>query len=317
MFKIKKIEKQSTMNAPDAKPLRPQVPVDVDLLRTFVAIAESGSFSKAAERVFRTPSAISMQMKKLEDLLGVGVFTRDSRSVALTAEGELLIGYARRILALSNEMMARFVMPDVQGTVRLGAADDHGERLLPQVLKRFAETHPNVAVDVVIENTQELVPRYERGDLDVVIHTARPESALQADATVLIEERLVWGGLKGGCAWERDPLPVSMWEEGCSWRANAVRALGETGRDFRIAYMSAHTAAQRAALMSDLAVAPLPVSCIEPPLICIGEKQGLPKLGTYQSRMRVRTDAGECSRAVADHVVACYAAIESGDLPCA
>jgi DNA-binding transcriptional LysR family regulator len=305
------------MTVPDPRPNRPQAPIDIDLLRTFLAIAETTSFSKAAERVFRTPSAVSMQMKKLEDLLGVAVFTRDSRSVALTPEGELLVGYARRILALSNEMMARFVMPDVEGTVRLGAADDHGERLLPLVLTRFAQTHPNVAVDVVIENSDQLQPRFERGDLDVVIHTARPDSALPADSTVLMEEQLVWAGLKGGCAWEREPLPVSMWEEGCAWRANAVQALAEMGREFRIAYMSAHTAAQRAALHSDLAVAPLPASCVQPPLICLGERQGLPKLGTYQSRMRVRPDAGECSRAVAEHVVACYQAIESGDLQCA
>lgn len=304
------------MNVSERPPLRMRAPIDIDLLRTFLAIAETGSFSKAADRVLRTPSAVSMQMKKLEETLGVSVFTRDSRSVALTPDGELLTGYARRLLALSNEMMARFVMPDVKGTVRLGAADDHGERLLPQVLTRFAETHPNVAVDVVIENTDQLVPRFERGELDVVIHTAQPTSALPRDATILIEEQLAWAGLKGGCAWERDPLPVSMWEEGCSWRANAVQALGEIGRDFRIAYMSAHTAAQRAALMSDLAIAPLPISCIQPPLICLGERQGLPQLGTYQSRMRVRSDAGECSRAVADHVIACYAAIEAGDFPC-
>ena len=305
------------MNVPETKPLRAHSPIDIDLLRTFLAIAETASFSRAAERVLRTPSAVSMQMKKLEELLGVAVFTRDSRSVALTPDGEVLVGYARRILALSNEMMARFVMPDVEGTVRLGAADDHGERLLPLVLRRFAETHPNVAVDVVIENTDQLVPRYERGDLDVVIYTARPSAELHKDATVLLEEQLVWAGLKGGCAWEREPLPVSMWEEGCSWRANAVQALGEIGRDFRIAYLSAHASAQRAALISDLAVAPLPASFVAPPLICLGERQALPKLGTYQSRMRVRHDAGECSRAVADHVIACYQAIESGDLQCA
>jgi DNA-binding transcriptional LysR family regulator len=304
------------MNIPETKPFSPQTPVDIDLLRTFLAIAETRSFSKAAERVFRTPSAVSMQMKKLEDMLGTSVFTRDSRSVALTTEGEVLVGYARRILALSNEMLARFVMPDVRGTVRLGAADDHGERLLPQVLTRFAETHPNVAVDVVIENSDQLLPRYERGDLDVVIFTARPKSAVPADGVVLLEEQLVWAGLKGGCAWEREPLPISIWEEGCSWRANAVEALGEIGRAFRIAYMSAHTAAQRAAIMSDLAVAPLPASCVRPPLVCLGEKQGLPTLGTYQSRMRVRPDAGECSRAVADHVLACYEALESGALEC-
>jgi len=304
------------MNVPEAKPFNPQTPVDMDLLRTFLAIAETRSFSRAAERVFRTPSAVSMQMKKLEELLGTAVFIRDSRSVSLTADGEMLVGYARRILALSNEMMARFVMPDVEGTVRLGATDDHGDRLLPHLLKRFAETHPNVSVDVVIGTTNTLLPDYEQGDLELVLYTAQPGAAIEADARVLHEEQLVWAGLRGGCAWERDPLPLSIWEEGCSWRANAVRALGEIGRDFRIAYMSAHTSAQKAAIKSDLAIAPMPASYIEPPLVCLGEKQGLPPLGSYQDRMRVREDAGACTRAVADHVMACLEAFGTGELEC-
>ena len=293
------------MNAPSARPALAQAPADIDLLRTFLAIAETGSFSKAAERVFRTPSAVSMQVKKLEETLGTAVFERDSRSVKLTPSGEMLVGYARRIMALSNEMMARFVMPEMEGTVCLGAPDDYGERIMPQVLKRFAETHPNVQVNVIIETSDLLIKRFETGQLDVMVYTAQSQQ-LENGAQVLLEEDLVWAGVRGGCAWERDPLPLSMWEEGCAWRSGAVQALTEVGRSYRTAYMTAHTQAQRAAIMSDLAIAPFPKSFITEPLIELGEKQGLPKLATYQIRMRVKDNPGCCSRAVADHVTACF-----------
>lgn len=294
------------MTVPGAKPLFAQAAADLDLLRTFLAIADTGSFSRAAERVFRTPSAVSMQIRKLEETLGTAVFDRDSRSVTLTPSGELLVGYARRIIALSNEMMARFVMPEMDGTVCLGAPDDYGERIMPQVLKRFAETHPNVRVDVIIESTPLLKKRFETGQLDVMVYTARP-GAPDDGGRILLEEDLVWAGVRGGCAWERDPLPLSMWEEGCAWRADAVHALGEIGRDYRTAYMTAHTQAQRAAIMSDLAIAPFPKSFLSEPLMELGEKQGLPPLGAYQIRMRTKENAGCCTSAVAEHVMACFA----------
>lgn len=286
--------------------------VDIDVLKTFVAIAESGSFSKAAQKVFRTPSAVSMQIKKLEDVLGVSVFERDSRSVALTQDGELLLSYARRILALSNEMMARFIMPEIHGTVCLGAPDDYGNRLLPEVLKRFAETHPNVAVNVIMDGSENLKKRFENGELDVMIHTSSNTRPMEPGATVVLEEDLVWAGLKGGCAYERNPLPISMWESGCAWRAGAVEALGKVGREFRVAYMSAQIVAQRAAISADLAVAPMPCSFIESPIIRLNEKDhGLPPLGTYQIRMQIKDNAGCCSEAVADHVLACFEGMET------
>lgn len=302
------------MNMPGTGPVKPRAPVDIDLLRTFLAIVETRNFSKAADRVLRTPSAVSMQMKKLEETLGTTVFVRDSRSVSLTTDGELLQGYARRILALSNEMMARFVMPEMEGTVCLGAPDDYGSRIMPQVLRRFAETHPHVAVNVTIETSDRLVPMFEAGELDVMIYTCQNTKLDEPDAMVVLEEDLVWAGAKGGCAWERDPLPLSMWEQGCAWRQQAVDGLAKLGRSYRTAYLSSHTLAQKAAIASDLAVAPFPVSFIEPPLVALGEKEGLPPLGTYQIRMRVKDNAGACTQAVADHVTACFEAIRSGEL---
>jgi DNA-binding transcriptional LysR family regulator len=296
------------MNVPDKKFNAVALAgIDIDVLKTFAAIAETGSFSKAADKVFRTPSAVSMQIKKLEEILGVSVLQRDSRSVELTQDGELLLSYARRILALSNEMMARFLMPDIEGSVVLGAPDDYGNKLLPTVLKRFAETHPNVSVDVVMDSSASLLERFDRGELDVVVYTSSEKHALEDGAHILLEEDLVWAGLKGGCAYEKDPLPISMWESSCAWRAGAVEALDTIGRSYRVAYKSAQVVAQRAAVSADLAVAPMPSSFIEPPLIELTHKKhGLPPLKKYQIRMRLKPNSGCCSQAVAEHVIACF-----------
>ncbi|MEL6437260.1 MAG: LysR family transcriptional regulator [Pseudomonadota bacterium] len=279
--------------------------VDLDLLRTFVAIAETGSFSKAAERVFRTPSAVSMQVKKLEETLQRSVFARDSRSVSLTPDGEILLGYARRMLALSNEMMARFLVPDMAGVVTLGAPDDYGQRIMPEVLKRFAETHPNIRVNVIVESSEYLVKRFDRGEMDVMVYTAQDDTP-DPGAIVLLEEDLVWAGVKGGSAHTRDPLPVSMWEDSCAWCRRATDVLTREGRSYRTAYKTAHTMAQRAAIQADLAVAPFPRGFMEDPLIVLGKEHGLPPLGKYQIRMRTKQNHGKCTQAVADHVMSVF-----------
>ncbi|MEM0898822.1 MAG: LysR substrate-binding domain-containing protein [Pseudomonadota bacterium] len=279
--------------------------IDLDLLRTFVAIAETGSFSKAAEMVLRTPSAVSMQVKKLEEALGRSVFKRDSRSVALTSDGETLLHYARRMLALSNEMMARFITPDLEGTVCLGAPDDYGQKIMPQVLKRFAETHPNVRVNVVVESSEYLLKRFKTGEMDVMVYTAQ-DDGMEEGAIVLLEEELVWAGVRGGTAHMRDPLPVSMWEDSCAWCRQAKNALDSNGVAWRTAYKTSHTLAQRAAIESDLAVSPFPRSFVEDPLVILGEDEGLPPLEMYQIRMLTKENPGACTKAVAEHVIGCF-----------
>ncbi|GAB4362990.1 MAG: LysR substrate-binding domain-containing protein [Oricola sp.] len=305
------------MNAPQAigtaaTPLL----LDADLLRTFVAIVETGSFSKAARRVFRTPSAVSMQVKKMEDLLGATVFERDSRSVTLTGGGEVLLSYARRILALNREMMARFVTPEMAGTVRFGAPDDYGIRLIPHILRKFASTHPNVTVDVVIDGSAQLKRRFEAGALDVALVNARPGTPLGRDSEIVLEERLVWAGMRGGTAHLRSPLPLAMWEQGCAWRANAVEALERAGIAYRVGYMSANYAVQTAAVAADLAVAPIPHLLIEGDLVALGRQHGLPELDSTQIRMMTR-DVDDCAvAAVASHIRACMDAWKAGELDC-
>ncbi len=278
--------------------------LDPDQLRSFVAIAENGNLTRAAEAVFRTPSAISMQLKKLEEALETKVLFRTSREVSLTPDGEQLLAYARRLLALNREAVLQFRKPALEGVVRIGAPDDYGVRLLPNVLRRFSECYPGVMLDVVIDMSVELMKRFRREELDLTLTTCGNGIDLPPGSKVVLEERLVWAGVKGGCAYQRRPLPVSMWEQGCSWRGSAVQVLESTDIPYRSAFVSAHSSGQRAALLADLAVAPFPVSLVEGALVELTEAEtGLPSLGTYQVALSRQDNIGEAGQVAADELI--------------
>jgi DNA-binding transcriptional LysR family regulator len=282
--------------------------LEIDVLKTFVAIAETGNFTTAAEAVYRTPSAVSMQIKKLEETLGATLFLRDARSVSLTPKGEVLLGFARRMLALNNEAVTRFLMPDMNGVVRVGAPEDLGERVLPEVLKRFSETYPNVTVDVTIGQSNVMRKRVEERRMDIVIYNSFPNEGLR-EGEFLLQEKLVWVGTRCGTAHLRHPLPVSMWEDGCVWRAEAVEKLTKVGRAHRVAFLSAHTTGQKAAILADLAIAPLPRYLVQGDLVALGEEHGLPDLGSYSIGMQMIDDAPPPVLAVAEHVRAAFRAL--------
>ncbi|CAN7329088.1 MULTISPECIES: LysR family transcriptional regulator [Rhizobium] len=290
--------KDATMSIPFRRP----IPLlDNDVLRTFVAIAETGNFSTAAEAVYRTPSAVSMQIKKLEEQLGATLFLRDARSVSLTQHGELLLSYARNMLALSNEAVSRFIMPDLSGVVRLGAPEDIGERLLPSILKSFAESFPSIMVDVTIDMSIGLKKRMEeqRLDLALINCATRP---LPTDGEIVFRERLIWAGAKCGTAHRRDPLPISIWEDGCIWRSEALSQLERMKRGYRVAFLSGHTMAQRAAVVSDLAIAPLPRSYVTDEMTILGVQEGLPELGSFDIRLLTASQMNGPMRAVAESI---------------
>ena len=285
-----------------------QLPLlDLDLLKTLVAIAETGNFSAAGEAVFRTPSAVSMQVKRMEELLGKTVFNRDSRSVSLTADGEVLLVHARRMLAMNRELVARFVTPDVAGVVRMGAPDDAAERLLPEMLRRFGESHPCVSVDVVVENSDTLMKMVFEGKLDMTIITCNAGFAGDDDAEILITEQLVWAGLKGGIAVEKSPLPISVWEEGCVWRKAGIEGLDMSGIDYRVAFQSANISGQKAAILADLAIAPIPISSLNDKIIRVDDGKNLPHLPDYALGLVIGEGLSEPALAAADHLRASFA----------
>ncbi len=237
------------------------------MLRSFVAIAESGSFTRAAKQVFRTPSALSMQIKRLEETLGHPLFVREARQVRLTPEGETLLGYGRRLLKLNQEAVSRFLAPSVEGTVRVGTPDDVGTRILPQVLSRFARSHPAVQVEVLAGRSGELVRRMAEERLDMVLITEGNDDLAPGLGEVVHTEPLVWAGREGGVAARRSPLPLSVANAGCAWRAMALAALDRAGIGYRLAYSSEHCAGQEAAMIADLAVAAFPRSLVRPPCV--------------------------------------------------
>jgi DNA-binding transcriptional LysR family regulator len=287
--------------------IQPGPLLELDLLRTLVAIAETGNFSAAADRLGRTPSAVSMQVKKMEEMVGAALFVRDSRSVSLTRDGEALLQHGRRLLALNREMMTRFVRPDLVGEVHLGAPDDVAERFLPTMLRHFAETHPGVILNVLVDGTRRLKEMVDEQTLDLAIVTAGSALKGAPEAEVIYSEPLVWAALAGGVAVEQKPLPISLWEEGCTWRAAALEALEKDGRDYRVAYQSAHISGQRAAILADLAIAPIGRSHLNNRIVEACVETALPPLPNCSLGLLVRDNPSAPVEAAADQVRECFA----------
>jgi DNA-binding transcriptional LysR family regulator len=282
--------------------------LELDLLRTLVAIADTGSFNKAAQAVFRTPSAVSMQMKKLEEQVSRPLFAKSGRSVTLTPDGDALVGYGRRILKLADEAMQRFRAPQIQGTIRLGAPDDYAVQFLPDILARFAASHPDVEVDLSCQSSMDLLKHLDANEIDLALVSSGHG---QLSGMTVHREPLVWAGLRHGCAHEKTPLPVAVSHIGCCWRRQALAALDRAGVPYRLAYTSKHYLGQLAAVMGGLAIAPLPLSSVTGDLKIIEDEVGLPLIGHYEIELRRAAAAqGPLFDALENHIVNNFRAYE-------
>lgn len=278
--------------------------LEIDVLRTFVCIAESGSFTRAAQQIFRTTSAVSMQIKRLENLLGCSLFVREARRIALTDDGERLLGYARRLLKLHEEAVGAFIAPRLNGRVRFGTPADIGTHILPGLLSQFARSHPGVEVNVSVGRTIDLIQRIDAGELDVALLSVGNAGQDDTRGEVVHSEPLVWAGRAGGVAAERTPLPLALATPDCAWRRLALHALDRVGRPYRIAYSSEQCAGQEAAMIADLAIAPYPLSLVKPPLKRLDEGPDLPALGDYQIKLLRAADRSEPAEELSRQVIA-------------
>lgn len=249
--------------------------LDLDLLRSFVAIADHGSLRAAAERVGRSQSAVSMQMQKLEQAVGRALFVRRGRGLAFTADGHLLLDHARRLLQVHAEALAVFDDNPLEGDVRIGAPDDYASTFLPRILARFAETHPLVRVELVCEPSEQLIARIARGSVDLALVT---RGTGEPDGELLHREPVVWVGSTRHEVHLRDPLPIACFASSCCFRQAATERLAAIGRRFRIAYTSMSIAGIYAALDAGLAVAPVTRNTLRPGFRVLGEQEGLPPL---------------------------------------
>ena len=251
--------------------------LDVDLLKTFLAIADTGSFTRAAEEVHKTQSAVSMQMKRLEEVLGRPLFGRDGRAIRFTPDGERLIEYARRMVMINDEAVSAFTQPELTGTVRFGTPDDYADRFLPEILARFSRTHPLVTVDVECISSMSLFERTKRGEMDLALVTFFGD--IRTDEPVR-REPLVWVTSARHSVHMLDVLPIASPD--CEWRKAALGALDAHKRKYRIAYASSNSNAISAVVMTGLAVGAVPELLVRPGMRVLTEKDGFPPIGTFE-----------------------------------
>lgn len=275
--------------------------LDPDLLRAFAFIAEEGSFTRAARLVGRTQSAVSMQVQRLEGLLGQKLLVRSKGgTVQLTPHGQYLLSRAREMLSLNDEIWKTFRAPAVAGTVRLGTPDDYALRYLPPILMRFAESHPAVEVEVLCADSAMLVDRLRAGELDLTLISEGHEPP-RWPTVPLWRGPLRWITSERHAPHRQEPLPLALAGQSCSWRQAALHALEGTGRRYRIAYTSGTQAGTHAPVMAGLAVTVSTISWLPEGLRLVRPEEGLPPLPDFGILM---LQAREPSQPVTDALAA-------------
>jgi DNA-binding transcriptional LysR family regulator len=252
--------------------------LDVTLLRTFVAAADHGSMTVVSNVLHMTQSAVSQQIKRLEDMLGCTLFEREKRGLRLTEPGEKLLANARRLLVLNDAIWVEMTERRVEGSVRLGLPYDLvGAGLLP-LMKSYTERFPDVDISLVCASSPELKQKLADGAIDLCVIE---EPINSSGGECLAIERLVWVGAKGGSAHRKTPLPVSMVTDTCAFRPSVFAALGEEGRRWRTVFENGNIEATTATVRTDLAVTAWLASTVPADLDILGAADGLPELPSF------------------------------------
>lgn len=247
--------------------------LDLTALRSFMTVADEGKVTAAAIRLNLTQSAVSMQMKRLEQALGQPLFDRAGRGVSLTSGGELLLGYARRMVALNDEVWGRMTHEDFEGELVFGVPYDVIYPHVPLILQRFHREFPRMKVSLVSSFTRRLKEDWARGAADLILTT---EARTGPGGEPLEDSRLVWVGAHGGAAWKARPLKLA-YERGCVFRALAQRALDEAGVSWEMAVESDQTRVVEATVSADLAVHTQIASSVPPHFEVIAHDGALPE----------------------------------------
>ena len=246
--------------------------LDSDLLRTFLAIADAGSFTRGAERVFRSQSAVSLQIKRLEDTLGQRVFERHGRGVGLTPTGETLQPLARRVVDLLDSSFAEMRCDGLQGRIRIGIPDEYGKAVLSKIIADFARGHPRVELVVQCALSTGFPAALKKGLLDIAVYEVETPPP---GTDVLRQEQMVWAGSRRHVPQDRTPLPVALFDRDCWWRDRALEKLDESGRPYRVVYSSESVAGVAAAIEAGVAVGVLGASHLHDDLVILGASHGL------------------------------------------
>jgi DNA-binding transcriptional LysR family regulator len=251
--------------------------LEIDLLRSFVVVADVRALSRAANRVGRTQSALSQQMKRLEEIVDQPLLQRTGRGVVLTNPGERLLIHAQRILRLHDEAMADLSGKGLSGTIRFGCPDDYAAVFLPHLLRQFSIQHPHAQVEVICAPTPRLREHLDMHALDLAMISLREDAA---DADIIRREPLVWVGSPGLESAHFEPLPLALSDPDTLDHVAACEALQSAGRAYRIAYASSSLAGLTALVRSGQAFAVVTQTAVAPDLCILTGDAGLPPLPT-------------------------------------
>ncbi|WP_238364213.1 LysR family transcriptional regulator [Mesobacterium pallidum] len=279
--------------------------LDITTLRSFVAVAQNGGVTRAAGYLNLTQSAVSMQVKRLEDLLGLDLLDRSARRVSLTPAGEQFLGYARRMVELNDEVFARLTEPSHEGEIVLGVPHDIVYPVIPKVLQRFNAEYPRVKVNLIASYTADLKVQFEQGECDIILTT---EYGLDEGGVRLAEMPLRWIAAPDGQAWRSRPLRVAFGRR-CRFRPIALRELEVAGIPWEMAVESESDRTIEATVSADLAVGAMLEGTEPPHLIRLGAQSGLPDLGLQLINLYVsHADAGGLAPKLADMIRQAYLA---------
>src|SRR3954467_3853858 len=272
--------------------------LDPDLLRAFVAVADHRSFTRAAALLNRTQSAVSMQIKRLEERLGAELFNRNKAHVELSAAGEGLLGYARQILNLNEEAVGRLAERKVEGVVRLGVMDDYGTCVVPPLLASFLAGYPRIHVEMETGLTASMPARLgEAYDLVIAMH---PEG--RGDGEFLRREQAVWATSAAHAVEQQEPLPVALYPQGCLFRKWAIEALDAAKRPWRLAFISQILAAVESVAAQGLAVTVVKAGTFPPKLRPLSERDGMPRLPAADICLHRTANLSQAGALLANHL---------------
>ena len=272
--------------------------LDPELLKTFVAVSEQRSFTRAASQLSRTQSAVSMQVKRLEEVLGTPLFARTTSQVALTPGGEALLGYAQRILALNAEALGRIRQHQNEGQVRLGIMDDYGTSVVPALLASFGQRYPRIRVTMETGLTATMTERLgEDFDLVIAMHAKG-----QGGGDFLRREQAVWAAAPDHVIDGLDPLPVALYPAGCLFRAWAMAALDKAHRPWRLAFVSHSSAAVEAVVAQGLAVSVFKAGTFPKGLRALSKEDRMPRLAQADIRLHRAPDLPQAGALLAAHL---------------
>jgi len=254
------------------------IDLDIDMLRCFMEVAKTGSFTKAGNNIGLTQSGVSVKIRRLEERLSTQLFNRTSKSLSLTLEGEILLDYAGHIMSIHNEAVSRLTKPKASGKLRIGLIDYFIPELLPNLLSKFRKQYPHIHLEVQTDLGMNLIPRFEKGELDLVV---TGQDAYQGNCRVLTQEPLVWVIGKDTEVSLKDVLHLVLLPSPCTFRKFATEGLDKADRKWEVLFTGTSIANIQAAVQAGMGLSILPRGALKEGLRKAPSHLELPELPIY------------------------------------